>query len=71
MEFFLNLISVSDQNLIIHKIYGIYIHVYPNCTLISVNMYITAIVYYGWWDGENVNRLSGSLLEAGKEYYFV
>ena len=39
--FFLNLISVSDQNLIIHKIYGIYIHVYPKCRFISVNMYIT------------------------------
>ncbi|RGU76136.1 hypothetical protein DWW47_09040 [Odoribacter splanchnicus] len=34
MEFFLNLISVSDQNLIIHKIYGIYIHVYPKCRFI-------------------------------------
>ena len=25
--------------------YGVYIHVYPNCTLISVNMYITAKNY--------------------------
>ena len=25
--------------------YGVYIHVYPNCTLISVNMYITAYVF--------------------------
>ena len=26
--------------------YGVYIHVYPNCTLISVNMYITACVLF-------------------------
>ena len=25
--------------------YGVYIHVYPNCTLISVNMYINIILY--------------------------
>ena len=28
-----------------------YIHVYPNCTLISVNMYITAllIIFFTFW----------------------
>ena len=31
--------------------YGVYIHVYPNCTLISVNMYITAllIIFFTFW----------------------